>query len=242
MGVDPLRIASGLRSLRDSPLPPTELPIHPKIAEYFGLWSTGPDTLYRFAQEGRFTFAEYADRYMRFTYNAPLRKLRASRDRPPEQRLAIADQALAISPGSAFILRQRAKLLARLGQPNAALDAAREACAAEPADPEPFFELAVLLHQQHDPGASRQAALTALARHPYHAGALKMLGRLALDANQFTQAADHLRAATIYGPRDNESWALYAAVLDRVGATTEAVAARRHERQATDREPPEDRS
>jgi hypothetical protein len=33
---------------------------------------------------------------MSFTYNGALRRLRASRDLPPEQRLAIADEALAL--------------------------------------------------------------------------------------------------------------------------------------------------
>ena len=221
MGVDPSRIDIGLRSLHQTPFTVTELPIHPKIAEYFGLSYAGPEATYQYSFEGRFSFAEYAERYMSFTYNGALRRLRASRDLPPEQRLAIADEALALSPRSAFVLRHRTKLLARLGQHEAALAAAREACAAEPNDPEPWFELAAMLRQRCDLAAADQAAQSALARHPHHAGALKLLGRLALDSNRAEQAVPYLRDATVYAPRDVEARGLYAEALKRLGVAAQ---------------------
>ncbi|MEJ0047021.1 MAG: hypothetical protein WDN04_13595 [Rhodospirillales bacterium] len=48
MGVDGARIEIGLRSLHEAPFPPTELPVHPKIAEHFGLSYGGPATRYRY--------------------------------------------------------------------------------------------------------------------------------------------------------------------------------------------------
>ena len=213
LGVDASRVEDGLRSLREAPFPPGELPIHPKIAEYFGLEYAGPETLYQYSVEGRFTFAEYAERYMKFSYDGALRRMRASRGLKPEERLALADAALAASPGSAFLLRQRAKMLARLERGAAALEAARAACAAAPGDPENWFELGKIERQFGDAAAAGEAARDALAVHAYHAGALTLLGRLALERGRADQAEAHLRAAIRYAPRDDEARRLYAFAL-----------------------------
>jgi len=218
MGIDPSRIENGLRSLREAPFPPGELPIHPKIAAHLGLEYAGPDTLYQYSLEGRFTFAEYAERYMNFTYNGALRRLRASRGLPPEQRLAITDAALAVSPGSVFVHRHRSKLLALLGRREAALEAAREACTVAPCDPETWFELGAMLRQFGDAARAALAARDALALYPYHAAALTLLGRLELESGRPDQAAAHLRAAKLYAPRDEAARRLYAVALQPLGA------------------------
>ena len=47
-------------------------PIHPQVAEHFGLKFIAENQRYRYWFEGRFTFAEYCDRYVRFAFNEPL--------------------------------------------------------------------------------------------------------------------------------------------------------------------------
>jgi len=54
--------------------PPSETPVHPSIIEHFGLEFMGPDTRYKYFNEGSFTFEEFADRYMRFEWNPDLAK------------------------------------------------------------------------------------------------------------------------------------------------------------------------
>jgi hypothetical protein len=60
------------RTSRATPFPKDELPIHPSVARHFGLRYIGEGHRFRLVNEGRFTFAEYALRYMEGRWNAAL--------------------------------------------------------------------------------------------------------------------------------------------------------------------------
>ncbi|WP_048862357.1 WcbI family polysaccharide biosynthesis putative acetyltransferase, partial [Acidisphaera rubrifaciens] len=65
--------AAVLRRLaRQNPMVDVWLPIHPAVAEHFGLSYATAATRYRYFDEGSFTFAEYARRYMTYAWNRPL--------------------------------------------------------------------------------------------------------------------------------------------------------------------------
>lgn len=72
MGV-PDEVLAAIRNVDPGMLfPPTEAPLHPSVISHFGLTWADKNTRYRFFHEGRFTFAEYAARYMRYEWNSLL--------------------------------------------------------------------------------------------------------------------------------------------------------------------------
>lgn len=69
LDVDALIVEDIEAGSHDQLFPPTETPIHPSVAAYFGLTHAGPQQTYRYFDEGHFTFEEYAERYMRYEWN-----------------------------------------------------------------------------------------------------------------------------------------------------------------------------
>lgn len=74
LGMTPHLIEQMVRSPSGALFPPSETPIHPSIVEHFGLEFIGPNTRYRYFNEGSFTFEEFADRYMRYEWNQDMAK------------------------------------------------------------------------------------------------------------------------------------------------------------------------
>jgi tetratricopeptide (TPR) repeat protein len=225
MGVDAEPVRIGLASYYHPPFPYTEMPIHPRLGEHFGLGYAGADTLYRFFPDGRYTFEEFAHRYMRYAHNLAAAKLLSNPGWPAERRLAVVSRAVAFSPGSSCLLGLRARVLLELGQKEAALEDALAACGEDDGDPDPWYALAVVRQQAGRLDEAVAAARAALARHANHPAAHRLLGRLALDAGDVTGAVGHLRAATLYAPRNAEAWTLYAEALRRQGNDGQAAVA-----------------
>jgi tetratricopeptide (TPR) repeat protein len=113
--------------------PATEAPIHPGIARHFGLSYGDAAARYRFFDEGRFTFAEYAYRYMNYEWNPDLpHGLHLAHSGYPLQAILLLRQAVAASPGSATGHAVLGDLLAAQGRPEEATACARRALELEP--------------------------------------------------------------------------------------------------------------
>ncbi|WP_428492541.1 WcbI family polysaccharide biosynthesis putative acetyltransferase [Rhodopila sp.] len=132
MGEDPAAIARLIASQPDV-FPPTETPIHPAVARHFGLFSALPERQYRFFEEGSFTFIEYADRYMRYDWNALLAEaLYVMRQQRTDSALAKLKLALSTAPRSTIARLAFAEASAQLGQLEDAIDYAYQAIKIEP--------------------------------------------------------------------------------------------------------------
>ncbi|HEX5328281.1 MAG TPA: WcbI family polysaccharide biosynthesis putative acetyltransferase [Acetobacteraceae bacterium] len=129
-----------LEQLATSPpegfFPTTETPIHPSIIAHFGLRYAGPETRYHYFNEGRFSFVEFADRYMRYEWNAALAEAFHLFWRG--QDVAAISAFVAALPGAPrsaagrFVLSE---LLGRQGRMTEALEPARAAAELEPENP-----------------------------------------------------------------------------------------------------------
>lgn len=133
MGV-PVELIDQLRHAPpDAMFPLTEAPLHPSIIAHFRLTWADPDDRYRYFQEGRFTFAEFAARYLRYEWNPLLAQAfhffwRGER----RQALDLFARALPASPRSAVGRAVYADLLTEHGELAAAELAALEAVVIEP--------------------------------------------------------------------------------------------------------------
>jgi tetratricopeptide (TPR) repeat protein len=116
--------------------PATETPIHPSVARHFGLAHINPATRYRFYDEGRYTSAEFAGRYMRYEWNPLLGEgyeLARSGDR--DSAIEVLTRAIQATPRSAAGHSVLSDLLASKGDLLQAVKVAEEALALEPDNP-----------------------------------------------------------------------------------------------------------
>ena len=113
--------------------PATETPIHPAVARHFGLDYAPPNRRYRFFDEGGFTFTEYADRYMRYDWNAALAEgMHLLRQKQTHLAVSTLEAAVAASPRSAIARMALAEAFARLGRLKDAVEYACQAVEIEP--------------------------------------------------------------------------------------------------------------
>jgi tetratricopeptide (TPR) repeat protein len=94
MGCSSAEIERALSHYRSSPFPVEELPIHPRIAEHFGLKWARDDLKYRFAFGERVTWDEYCQRYIAHDWSEHLQccLARAHRDLPCAELEALATE------------------------------------------------------------------------------------------------------------------------------------------------------
>ncbi|GAN77998.1 WcbI family polysaccharide biosynthesis putative acetyltransferase [Acidisphaera rubrifaciens] len=119
----------------DRLFPPNEAPIHPAVARHFGLSYADANTRYRFFDEGRFTFTEYAHRYMNYAWNPDLPfGMHLAREGQHEQAIEVLQRAVEASPGSAAGRAVLADLLADRGEIAEAAKLAKRAAELEPTD------------------------------------------------------------------------------------------------------------
>lgn len=129
-----------LEQLATSPpegfFPTTETPIHPGIIAHFGLRYVSPETRYHYFNEGRFSFAEFADRYMRYEWNAALAEafhlFWRGQDAAAISAFVAALPGAPRSAAGCFVLSE---LLGRQGRMTEALEPARAAAELEPDNP-----------------------------------------------------------------------------------------------------------
>jgi hypothetical protein len=117
----------------DGLFPPSETPIHPGVIEHFNLRFATKFTRFRYFDEGRFTFEEYARRYMCFEWNPSLAEgFHLMRSGLKDEAFDVLQRAIKDSPRSAigrFIL---SGLLSERGRLSEAYDMANEAALLEP--------------------------------------------------------------------------------------------------------------
>jgi tetratricopeptide (TPR) repeat protein len=135
IGVD-TRIIDAMRAKPPTELlPVTETPLHPSIIAHFGLGYASQETRYRYFNEGGFTFAEYAFRYMTFTWNPALAEaLHLYRINRPDEAVSGLERALKLSPRSALGHYVLAELMARNGRLREAIELAFKAVLLEPSN------------------------------------------------------------------------------------------------------------
>lgn len=117
----------------DGLFPPTETPIHPSIIAQFGLTFVTRDSRYRYFNEGRFSCAEFAARYMRYEWNPLLAEafhIYWSGDE--DAALTAFIRAVPTAPRSAIARLVLSELLGPRGRMDEALEMARQAVELEP--------------------------------------------------------------------------------------------------------------
>ena len=177
-------IETAIASLRRTPFPPDELPIHPGIIRHFGLTFADAETRYSYFDEGRFTFSEYVLRYMRYESNHDLREgIALATDGDPQRVLGSLERGLQRSPGSLRGLRAKGMVLDRLGRRDEALTAYREAIAAGPDETEGHIALARFLLGSGDIAGARFEARKAVALDPLDAAAHAALAEVEVRAD-----------------------------------------------------------
>jgi len=143
MGVPEEAIAA----MRDRPpgglFPATETPLHPSIIAHFGLTWVNSKARYRYFQEGSFSFAEYAERYLGYVWNPLLAEAfhwfwAGDHDRA----VAMFERALPLSPRSDIARAVYADLLIPRGRLAEADIAALEAAVIAPHEAEHRARLA----------------------------------------------------------------------------------------------------
>ncbi|WP_114912292.1 WcbI family polysaccharide biosynthesis putative acetyltransferase [Acidibrevibacterium fodinaquatile] len=112
-------------------------PIHPQVARHFGLEFIAENQRYRYYSDGRYTFSEYINRYVRFEFNENLDIviMLYNKGRNEESILQF-DKALQISPQSGYGLIHYSRALLAVNRPDEAISKAAQA--------------AVLLHDDQD--------------------------------------------------------------------------------------------
>lgn len=133
LGMAPQLIEEMVRSPSGALFPPSETPVHPSIIKHFGLEFIGPDTRYRYFNEGSFTFEEYAYRYMRYEWNPDMAKaFHLFWTKQFDAAVPVFEVAIRSSPGSAAAHFVLSDLLAQQGRFADAVEPARQAVQIEP--------------------------------------------------------------------------------------------------------------
>lgn len=133
MGLDS-NIIEKLNSHKISELfPKTESPIHPSIAECFGLSYINAHSHYRYFSEGKYTISEYAMRYLRYEYCPELSlALHLLRERRDKEAMDLLESVIVKVPRSAEARSVLADLFERHGRLAEAASLAQDAQSLEP--------------------------------------------------------------------------------------------------------------
>jgi len=133
MGLNPVLLDNITNADYGALVPVTELPIHPAIATHFRLRFIGAEHRYTYFGEGRFTFEEYALRYMNFIWDPLLAEgFDAGNKRDFARSAELLEQALKVSLRSAHGHVFLSDIYMHLGQHDKAVDHAHRAVAIEP--------------------------------------------------------------------------------------------------------------
>lgn len=216
-------IRTALSTLFRSPFPPTELPLHPGVIRHFGLSFADDNTRYTFTDEGRFTFAEYVLRYMRFDHNEELRHAMYFAGREdPGATAGRLERALPHSPRSASGYRLWGEMLDRTGQHDRSEAAYKQAIELDPASPDAYVGLAhTYLHAgRFEEGEAM--AQKALAIAPTFAHAHLALAETRIYGGKVAEALGPARAAMRLIPGRAQTYRLLGIAFAMAGAHEEA--------------------
>ncbi len=218
LGVPASLAETALKSLRVPPYPPDEAPIHPALAAHFGLQFADATTRYRFLHEGRFTFAEYAARYMRYAWDSNLEEGISLAHRGDNARaVALLEPNLPRYPNSVTGWRAYALALNGMSRFKQAQDALDRAAAIDPTDPEtPQARARVFLRQGLIPEAA-DSAREAIDLFPLEAASHRVMCQVMIDSGDLEGAASVACLALKLAPGDAANSRLLGDCLARSG-------------------------
>lgn len=124
-----------------------EDPIHPQVADAFGLVWVEPNLAYAYHHEGSFNFDDRLRRYIGFQYNEDLMKLRLEMGagRIGQETLLLALKSVTYDPFNWYAHLNLGELYRKLGDHKSAISAIRTATQLEPSSWAPLHTLAGLL-------------------------------------------------------------------------------------------------
>jgi tetratricopeptide (TPR) repeat protein len=201
LGVDPGDTRRMQRTMRVTPFPKDELPVHPAVARHFGLsWAT-PDRRYRFLDEGAFTFAEFASRYAGCVWNEALDAgIAAARARDFAGAIALLTGALADSPGSAAGHSVLGTALEHVGRWEEAIAPVEAAVRLNHTEAAYRLQLGLLLYRQGKVDAAERELRVAAALDPFWPHYTGMLGHRLTRDGAAEEAAAVLRHGLVHAP------------------------------------------
>jgi tetratricopeptide (TPR) repeat protein len=195
MGMGTAAIRQLHELVRVTPFPKGQLPIHPSVARHFNLKYADAQTRYRLREEGRFTFAEYALRYMTYNWNRDLAEGIALAAQDASQAFPKLTAGLECSPNSAPGWYCYAEALRRSGSAAQAETAARRAIAIDPAEGRHFYGLGHILMDLGRLDEAAQAAERAVELDPVDSHFYGLSANLALRRERLTEAEGFARQA-----------------------------------------------
>lgn len=230
IGIDADCIARIKPLLGRSPLEITWLPVHPGVAEHFGLRHIAADQRYR-SLDGAFTFAEWAARYMRYQWNQHLAEGVYLAHDHPEDAIEKLQIGLLESPDSARGHCHLAQALGRLERFEHAIAAVQRAIELAPDTTEFIEVLAHLLARSGDLTGAAAAFRQALDRRPGDPSILMALSHTLHALNQSKESIAVAREAVRLVPYEPD-WATHVGMLyEQQGELREAELAFRYSRE-----------
>jgi superkiller protein 3 len=213
-----------------TPFPKEELPVHPGVARHFGLeWAT-EDRRYRFLSEGRFTFQEFATRYMSCEWNPDLQEgLDLVRRKDLHAARSKLTQALEKTPHSAPGHGALSSVLSQLNEPKAAMEAIQTALSLEFESASHHLHRGILLNQAGEVQAAEREYRLAAALEPFDSHFPGMLAHFLSAKKRYAEA----RAVAVHGivcvPRAANLHSILGHVAQQMGYADAAVAAYKRE-------------
>ena len=201
--------------------PSTQLPIHPSVANHFGMSYIQPDHIYQYRHEGTFTFAEWVDRYMRFEWNRQISvgiKL-AHAGKDDNQALELLESGLTLSPKAAMAWRAMGQVLIRMNRRAEAAAALAKSLELNPNNATSHLLAGSLaLHGRHIDTAE-SAYRRSIELDPAQAAAYRTLAGILARQDKSDEAIEAYRTAIDLSPRH----ALAAIQLARLLAKTDRL-------------------
>lgn len=194
------------------------LPIHPGVARHFGLTYAHPDYRYRFMSEGRFTFREFAERYMRFEWNPALEEgmvLMHSGSHDAAMDLLLT--GVMQSPNSSVGYYAISHILSLSNDVDGALAAAQRAVAIEPDNAWARSALGGLLLRAGKAMEAEQQLRMALEAQPFEPHFYVLLAHMLRLRRAIPEAIDLLQQAQRLDPYSEPIRAELAGLLGSAG-------------------------
>jgi tetratricopeptide (TPR) repeat protein len=224
-GMGEAAIKNMYERVRVAPMPETELPIHPAVARHFKLTYADAWTLYQIHDEGRFTFTEYALRYMRYDWNPDLAEGIASVGQDVTRALPKLEAGLERSSNSAKGWFSYAEALRRLGRAEKAETAIRRAIAINPMEGRHYHGLGYSLVELGRLDEAAQAAERAVAIDPFNQHYNALSASIAVRRGRLTEAEAFVGRAIEVEPTNPHLHRMLGDILQRLERHADAATA-----------------
>ncbi len=212
--------------IRVTPFPKTELPLHPDVCRHFKLDFVKPDRRYLFMNEGRFTFRDYALRYMKLEWNPDLEEglslMHAGKREAARDKLITG---LAVSPNSAVGQHALGHILSQAGDNEGAEKAMRRAVEIEP-DHGPYHaSLGALLRKTGAVAEAEVALLTAIMLDPSDMHHYVLMAHMLRHRGEFAESRSMILQALEFEPYSAFLHMEYSHAQESIGDLEGALAA-----------------